>query len=51
MKETRQIECVGAHDISAKNFSVAFWRVHLLLATPNSMLQEVKPKVKKGITA
>ncbi|NDA57050.1 MAG: chromosome partitioning protein ParB, partial [Betaproteobacteria bacterium] len=32
------------------NFSVAFCEA-LLLATPNSMLQEVKPKVKKGITA
>jgi len=49
MKETRQIECVELM-ISANNFSVAFCEA-LLLATPTSMLQDAKPKVKKGITA
>jgi hypothetical protein len=48
MKETRQIECVELM-IAANNFSVSFCEA-LVLATPNAMLQETKPKAKKGIT-
>ena len=48
MKETRQIKCVELM-IAANNFSVSFCEA-LVLATPNAMLQETKPKAKKGIT-